>query len=85
MVASSSIFEQAVAISEEYLGPAGERFMRRQITTHLGITPETLSRKHLPDLVDWTRLAFTMLTNDEKEVRNFTKSLLHLSNNTENR
>lgn len=84
MVTSSSLFDQAVEITEEYLGPAGERFMRRQVSTHLGIEPEKLTKKHLPQLVDWARLAFTMLTDDEKEVRNFTKSLLELSKTAKN-
>jgi hypothetical protein len=72
-------------VSEEFLGPAGERFMRRQISTHLGIDPEDLSKKHLPQLVDWSRLAFAMLTDDEKEVRSFTQSLLELSKNVKAR
>lgn len=85
MAPSSSLFTQVVRVSEEYLGPAGERFMRRQVTTHLGIEPEELNRRHLPQLVEWIRLAFAMLSNDKKEVEEFSRSLLELSKTTKAR
>ncbi len=76
-----SIYSKAVVISEEYLGPAGERFLRRQIDTHLGITPESLKKTHLPKLTKWTELAFALLTNDHVEVKSFTNNLLSIETN----
>ena len=75
---SPSLYRQAVNISEEYLGPAAERFIRRQITTHLGIKPEKLSAHDVAKLVKWTSLAFALLTKNSDDLDEFTKSLLKL-------
>lgn len=80
MQGKSSLYLQAVKLSEEYLGPAGERFIRRQISTHLGIEPEELSKGDVPKLVDWTGLAFSLLTSNRQEIEGFTTRLLSLSN-----
>lgn len=78
-----SLYDQAIQISEEYLGPAGERFMRRQISTHLGIKPEALKKSQMPQLVTWVSLAFALLTNNAEEQEGFTHSLLSLSSNSD--
>ncbi|HUP26410.1 MAG TPA: hypothetical protein VM124_02050 [Candidatus Limnocylindrales bacterium] len=78
---SPRIYDHAVRISEEYLGPAGERFIRRQISTHLGINPEDISEKDISKLVDWASIAFALLTSDTNEVHGFTQGLLSLSSN----
>lgn len=75
-----SIYNQAVNISEEYLGPAGERFIRRQISTHLGIEPEDLQKKDVVKLIDWATLAFALLTNNPRDVEDFTQGLSSLTN-----
>ncbi len=75
----STLYDQAVNISEEYLGPAGERFIRRQISMHLSIEPENLRDKDVYKLVDWASLAFALLTNDPAEVESFTQRLLLLT------
>lgn len=75
------LYTQVVQISEEFLGPAGERFVRRQIETHLSIQPEKIKTEHLPKLVDWLKLMFTMITNDARVVDNFSNRLLQLSQN----
>lgn len=75
---SISLYEQAVDISEEYLGPAAERFMRRQISTHLGIKPEKLSNADLPQLIKWVSLAFAVLSNNADDLDDYTKNLLSL-------
>lgn len=74
-----SLYDKAIRLSEEYLGPAGERFMRRQISTHLGIEPELLKKSHIPQLVTWVSLAFALLTDNAEEQEGFTHSLLSLS------
>lgn len=77
-MAHASVYLKAVEISEEYLGPTAERFLRRQIDTHLGITPENLKPIHMPILAQWTELAFALLTKDSQEVNDYTKNLLSL-------
>jgi hypothetical protein len=64
-VPNQDLYKKAVKVSEEYLGPAGERFIRRQITTHLLIEPEQLKKQDLPQLAEWPLLHEThvMLAN----------------------
>ena len=76
---STSRYTQTVQITEDYLGPAGERFIRRQSATHLKIEPESLDRKHLAKLIDWSSIAFALMTNNDKDIDAFTQDLRHLT------
>lgn len=75
MAHTKSLYEKAVDICTDYLGPAGERFMRRQIATHLSKAPEELSQDDLPELSNWVRLAFAMLTDDAQVTEEFSSRL----------
>jgi hypothetical protein len=77
----NTLYTAAVTTSQKYLGPAAERFMRRQIDTHLGIKPEELTSKDIPRLVDWTSVAFAMLTDNAAQRESFSKELLALASN----
>lgn len=77
---NTSIYSGAVEISKTFLGPAGERFLRRQIITHLDIEPEKLESRDLQELVNWVRLTFAVLTNDARLVDDFSDRLLGLAN-----
>ncbi len=81
MKPQNTLYQQAVVVSEEYLGPAGERFIRRQIATHLNIEPERLDKKSLPTLVNWSSVAFALLTNNSKDIESFTQDLQSLTVN----
>jgi hypothetical protein len=81
MSQKEDLYTQIVKVSEEFLGPAGERFVSRQIETHLSIQPQAIQPKHLPELVEWIRLTFTMITNDSKMVNDFANGVLHLTSN----
>lgn len=79
MVRDATLYQQTVRVTEDYLGPAGERFIRRQISTHLNIEPESLDRKNMTKLIDWSRIAFAMLTNNAKDIESFTQDLKSLA------
>jgi len=85
MAKDLKLYEQAVTICEEYLGPAGERFLQRQIHTHLHIEPENLKQKDIYALVDWACLSFALLTDDPAEVESFAESLLLLTSTPKNK
>jgi hypothetical protein len=70
-----------IDISREYLGPAAERFVNRQISVHLKKEPQNLTKKDLPKLVDWVRLAFALLTNDSALVDEYIGKLLAVAKN----
>jgi hypothetical protein len=79
MARRPTLYEQAVHVGTDFLGPAGERFMRRQISTHLGIEPEQLQRTDMEELVNWVRLTVALLTDDSGHVDAFAERLLALS------
>jgi len=79
MPKKKSVYNSAIEISEEYLGPAGKRFLQRQIDTHLHIKPQDLNEKNIVELVDWVKLAVSLLTDDKEIVEEFTTCLLLLS------
>lgn len=70
-----SLYEQVVAITYEYLGPAADRFITRQIRNHLNKEPEHLQRKDLQILSDWIRLAMSLLSNDDRLVERYMAEL----------
>ena len=78
-VKQHSLYEQVVDVTMEYLGPAADRFITRQIKTHIGKEPEDLTEDDLEKLVDWIKLAIALLTEDSKMVDDFSTSLLQLS------
>jgi len=75
---SSNLYQQIVEISEDYLGPAAERFINRQIETHLAIVPEKIKEKDLKKLVQWIKLAFSLISNDTDESTEYAARLLNL-------
>lgn len=71
----SSIYEQAVAITRDYLGPAAERFIARQITFHLGKGPDDLALEDLPRLAEWVKVSIAVLTEDKEMVEEFSQRI----------
>jgi hypothetical protein len=69
------LYDQIVVITAEYLGPAAERFLYRQVTNHLGIPPTALNKRDLEKLLTWIRLAMIILTNDEQLVGEYMEQL----------
>ncbi|MEO5499732.1 MAG: hypothetical protein ABIR46_04495 [Candidatus Saccharimonadales bacterium] len=79
MSRNDTLYQKTVQVTEEYLGPAGERFIRRQIATHLKIEPELLRKRDLSELIDWSSIAFAMVTSNTRDVDAFTDDLRALS------
>jgi hypothetical protein len=74
-VGSLSLLDQVLEISQEYLGPAADRFVDRQISTHLKKRPEKITREDIHKLIDWIKLSFALLTNDTGMVEQYVKRL----------
>lgn len=68
-----------LAITEDYLGPAAQRFISRLVTNHLGKPADKINRDDIPQLVVWIRLAATVITDDELVVTDFIQRLEKLS------
>lgn len=61
-------YRQVVSVTEEFLGPAAERFVNRQIEFHLGKTPETIGRDDIPKLKETLSATLGLLVKDETVV-----------------
>lgn len=76
-----SLYEQVVDVTSDYLGPAAERFISRQIESHLDKNPHELDRNDMEKLLDWIRLTISLLTEDEAMIERYTTSLRELKEN----
>jgi len=61
-------YRQVVGATEEFLGPAAERFINRQIEFHLGKSPETIKRDDIPRLKETLSAALGLLVKDKAVV-----------------
>lgn len=75
----ASLYERVVDITHEYLGPAADRFVTRQIRSHLHKNPEELKKRDLRSLIDWIGLAMSLLSDDEALVQRYVASLNKLT------
>jgi hypothetical protein len=75
----NTTYKRVVRITHEYLGPAADRFIDRQIRNHLHKEPEEISEKDLSRLTDWIRLAVSLLTDDIKVVEEYIGQLEQLA------
>lgn len=73
------LYQEIVAIAEKFLGPAGERFVQRQISFHLKKKPEEITKEDIPKISEWIKVSLALLTNDKKEVEDFNNQILKLN------
>ena len=75
---SASLYQKACVVCEDYFGPVGEQFMKRQIITHLGIEPSKITAKQLKSIINWIKPTFSLLTDNQKVVDAFVADLKSL-------
>jgi hypothetical protein len=75
---TETLYIQVTAITEEYLGPAAERFLARQISFHLGKLPTELENADIPMLIEWTRVTLGMLTEDREMIEEYAVKMAKL-------
>lgn len=74
----NTLYHKIVEVTYEYLGPAAERFVIREIESHLNKKPEDITKEDITKLHDWSRLAIALLTEDAKVVDAYSHSLLSI-------
>jgi hypothetical protein len=74
-----TLYVQVVQITSVYLGPAADRFIARQVESHLHKLPEKLSKTDLLALIAWIRLAMSILTDDTDIVDEYVQQLQELA------
>lgn len=73
------LYDQVVRITHVYLGPAADRFIARQVQSHLHKPPKELTKSDLGKLIDWIRVAVSLLTDDSEVVEEYIAELKKLS------
>lgn len=74
-----SIYTQVVRITHIYLGPAADRFIARQVQNHLHKEPERLSAADLSSLIDWIKVAVSLITDEAAIIEEYTEKLERLA------
>lgn len=74
----SNLYDEVVHVTYEYLGPAADRFVARQIRNHLQKDPTQLERKDLKQLIDWIQLAMRLISDDTRVVDHYMADLEEL-------
>lgn len=74
-----TVYEQVVAATHTYLGPAADRFIARQVQNHLHKQPEQLSGDDLTKLIDWIQIAVSLLTEDSDIIEDYIQELRTLA------
>lgn len=68
---NQSLYERVVEITHIYLGPAADRFIDRQIQNHIHKDPSKLTLADLELLIDWIKVAVSLLTDDAEIVEEY--------------
>ncbi|HVX24200.1 MAG TPA: hypothetical protein VG992_02555 [Candidatus Saccharimonadales bacterium] len=76
---NTKLYDQVVRITHIYLGPAADRFIARQVQNHLHKEPQDISQADLLQLIDWIRVAVSLLTEDSDLIEEYTAQLEHLA------
>lgn len=64
----SALHEKLVDIMHDYLGPAGERFIDRQIEFHLKKEPSEIRDSDIDQFKEWVKVSLALLTDDKSLV-----------------
>ena len=78
-VSDPQLYQNVVRITHVYLGPAADRFIGRQVRNHLHKTPDELSQDDLLMLIDWIRLAVSLITEDSDIIDEYCTQLMRLA------
>jgi hypothetical protein len=62
-----ALYDDVLAVSREYLGPAAQRFLDRQISDRLDLVKkEDLALRHLDELAKWCQSSGALYLADGK-------------------
>lgn len=84
---ANSMYKELVTITREYLGPAADRFVERQVKSHLENKAEDvlsqkddLNKEDIENLSNWFKVSISMMTDDRKTVDDFIRKINELNN-----
>jgi hypothetical protein len=76
---ADQLYREITRVTEEYLGPAAERFIARQVASHLGKSPQELIPEDLSKLIEWAKVTLALLTEDHQVVEEYERRLSELA------
>lgn len=76
---NDDLYDKVIRVTHVYLGPTADRFIARQVEHHLHKTPEELTRADLSRLIDWIRVAMSLLTEDSEVIEEYAEQLRKLT------
>lgn len=76
---NDDLYDKVIRVTHVYLGPTADRFIARQVEHHLHKTPEELTRADLSKLIDWIRVAMSLLTEDSEVIEEYAEQLRKLT------
>lgn len=82
MAEQFTLYDRVVRVTHIYLGPAADRFIDRQVQNHLAKNPEKLTAADLERLLDWIRVAVSLLTDDKEIIEEYIQQLALLTRTT---
>jgi hypothetical protein len=82
-MSAENVYDNVIRVTTEYLGPAAQRFIDRQIQNHLQKDPTELTAADLPVLIDWSKIALALLTDDRHVVLNYIEDLNNIYRDAE--
>ena len=74
-----SLYIKVVEITKNFLGPAAERFITRQIKIHLKKDPQDLTKEDILSLSLLIKSALASLTDDSQIINGFSDSIMKLT------
>jgi hypothetical protein len=63
---NNELVARVVAVADPYLGAGADRFVARQITSHLNTTIEQFDASKLDELAGWVELSASLLIDKTK-------------------
>ena len=79
MAEDDYLYNSVIDITQDYLGPAANRFIDRQIVNHLAIKPGKLKSTDMDKLSEWLRVALSILTSDQQLINDYFSRLDELT------
>jgi hypothetical protein len=76
---TSPLYNEVVEVTQDFLGPASEQFITRQIKAHLNKDPDQLKAEDLEELARWIKVAIALLTEDGETVESYTANIMALA------
>lgn len=61
----NQLYKQVLEKTRPYLADRSEVFLARQCNAHMSISPEQLTKEHLPELAKWVLVSASLMIKKE--------------------